>query len=911
MKRLVCGILAHVDSGKTTLSEAMLYTCGMIRKAGRVDKKDAYLDHYALERERGITIFSKQALLKMDDMQIALIDTPGHVDFSAEMERALQIMDYAVLLVSAPDGVQGHTETLWRLLARYQIPTFLFVNKTDQPCPPKSELLKELGGKLSASCVDFSGPDTELFYEQAALGSEQALEAYLANGMLTDEMITDMIAKREIFPCFFGSALHIEGVRELLHALSRYTAGPVYGEEFAARVYKIGRDEQGNRLTYLKVTGGTLAVRDAVSYQSGEGQVSEKISQIRVYSGVRFETPACVQAGEVCAVAGLTKTRAGDGLGAEKGCMPPVLVPVLNYQMILPEDVDPMQFLPKLRQLEDEEPQLHIVWNERLAEIHVQLMGEVQIEVLERLIRERFMVAVHFGAGKIVYRETLAGTVEGVGHFEPLRHYAEVHLLMEPGERGSGLHFACACSEDELDRNWQRLVLTHLEEKEHVGVLTGSPITDMKITLVSGRAHSKHTEGGDFRQATYRAVRQGLRSGRCVLLEPYYRFAVSVPAQQIGRVMSDMERMNATFGAPLANGGNMELAGTGPAALLAEYAKELGAFTGGRGKISLTFHGYEPCHNAQEVVEASGYDPESDLENPTGSVFCAHGGGFQVPWDRVREYMHLESFFEKKRPESVRPAEGADGALPYTRTGDGGMGFSGADNAANGAQEGMSASDFHVKREERPLGVEEIDEIIARSVGANKKNKTAPEKIVRNERRKYRAESRTGEEYLLVDGYNVIFAWDDLRELAGANVDAARGRLLDVLCNYQAMRGCELIVVFDAYRVQGHGEELLDYHNIHVVYTKEAETADQYIEKFAHNNSARYRITVATSDGLEQIIIRGEGCALLSSRDLRAEIESRSDAFRQEHMARAERLGNTMEKQLGRLGDLSEAEDEG
>lgn len=928
MKKLVCGILAHVDSGKTTLSEALLYTGGTIKKAGRVDKQDAFLDNFEMERERGITIFSKQAMIRTPKMQLTLVDTPGHVDFSAETERALQILDAAILVVSAPDGVQGHTETLWRLLVRYRIPVFLFINKTDLPCRERETLMAELTTKLSAGCLDFETQGTEAFYEQAALVCEQALEQYLAGGVLTDAQLSALIADRKLFPCFFGSALKNEGVRELLDALEHYAPEKSYGEAFAARVYKIGRDAQGNRLTYIKVTGGSLAVRDVVNYGDGERAHSEKINQIRIYSGARYETPASVQAGEVCAVTGLTATAAGEGLGAENASAQPFFVPVLTYRLILPDDVSAAQFLPKLYQLEEEEPQLHVCWDEHLSEIHVQLMGEVQTEVLQRMIAERFDVAVHFGAGKIVYRETLAEPVEGVGHYEPLRHYAEVHLLMEPGEPGSGLVFASACSEEILEKNWQRLVLTHLEEKEHVGVLTGAPITDMKITLVSGRAHLKHTEGGDFRQATYRAVRQGLRSARCVLLEPYYRFCITVPAQQIGRVMTDMEKKHAQFGAPEASEEQMTLEGIVPASEMADYAKELAAYTKGRGRVNLSLHGYERCHNAQEIVSESGYDPEADTENPTGSIFCGHGAGFYVPWNEVYDYMHMEAVpLAEKRT--------AEAAEKFGYAGEDGV-YAGGDMPTDEA--GIYASDFAKENGERVIGTEEIDEIIRRSGGANRKEDVSERKIWSrrydggwladsgNAADDVRALNRTksiagdrnaavkmqkagtaaNEEYLLVDGYNVIFAWEDLSALAGANVDAARGKLMDVLCNYQAMRGCEVIVVFDAYRVQGHAEEVIDYHNIHVVFTREAETADQYIEKFAHENSKKYRITVATSDGLEQIIIRGQGCALLSSRELREEIALRSEQLRQEHMMQTKRLGNTMEEKLKALNTDAE-----
>ncbi|MCM1539033.1 MAG: TetM/TetW/TetO/TetS family tetracycline resistance ribosomal protection protein [bacterium] len=975
MKKLVCGILAHVDSGKTTLSEALLYAGGTIKKAGRVDKQDAFLDHYELERERGITIFSKQALIRTDGLQLTLVDTPGHVDFSAETERTLQILDAAILVVSAPDGVQGHTETLWRLLARYRIPTFLFINKTDLPGPARETLMTELTEKLSAGCLNFEKQGTDAFFEQAALFSEQTLEQYLESGTLTDGQISALIAERELFPCFFGSALKMDGVQELLDALARYAPEKSYGNEFAARVYKIGRDAQGNRLTYLKVTGGSLAVRDVVSYGEGERAHSEKVSQIRIYSGARYETPASAQAGEVCAVTGLSATAAGEGLGAEKASAQPFFVPVLTYRLILPDDIQAAQFLPKLRQLEEEEPQLHVCWEEHLKEIHVQLMGEVQTEILQRLIMERFGVAVRFDAGRIVYRETLAEAVEGVGHYEPLRHYAEVHLYMEPGEPGSGLVFASACSEEVLDGNWQRLVLKHLEEKEHVGVLTGAPITDMKITLVSGRAHLKHTEGGDFRQATYRAVRQGLRSARCVLLEPYYRFQITVPAQQIGRVMTDMEKRCAQFGVPEAAasgspaaslgsmpaspgstdaslggaepfGESMTLTGIVPVSEMSDYARELASYTKGRGRMNLSLHGYERCHHAQEIVAEIGYDPEADTENPTGSIFCGHGAGFYVPWNEVTGYMHVEALPAR----TGRMAEGGSGTADSVRESDftvHGMTGRTADRISEAGiaerdADGMYASDFAKGSEERAIGTEEIDAIVRRSGGANRKEDNTERKVWsrrydggqwKNRARAGAAEDvqtdiagksgteisneehgmgsihgkpqydRNGrhdadKEYLLVDGYNVIFAWEDFSALAAANVDAARGKLMDVLCNYQAMRGCEVIVVFDAYRVQGHAEELTDYHNIHVVFTKEAETADQYIEKFAHENGRKYRITVATSDGLEQIIIRGQGCALLSSRELREEIAYRSAQFREAHMTQTGRLKNTMEEKL-------------
>lgn len=843
MKQLVIGILAHVDAGKTTLSEAMLYLSGSIRRLGRVDKKDTFFDTYEQERERGITIFSKQACLSANETKITLLDTPGHVDFSAETERTLQVLDYAVLVISGSDGVQGHTLTLWRLLKHYQIPTFLFINKMDQPGTDKEENLNELKELLSENCVDFSNQAGEEFFESIAVSGEEALNEFLETGKVTEDHIRKLIGGREIFPCFFGSALKLFGVEELLQGLDAYTIEKNYSDEFGARVFKITRDIQGNRLTHMKITGGCLKAKETL----GE----EKINQIRVYSGDKFETPGEVKAGEICAVTGLTETWAGEGLGYEKKTIHPELSPVLSYSILLPEGCDAAVMLPKFRQLEEEEPQLHIIWDEKNKEIKAQVMGQVQIEVYQKLIDERFGIHTEFGTGSIVYKETIANVAEGVGHFEPLRHYAEVHLLLEPGEAGSGLQIQSDCSEDVLDKNWQRLILTHLAEREHPGVLVGAPVTDMKITLKSGRAHQKHTEGGDFRQATYRALRQGLMQAENILLEPYYEFVLEVPESAVGRAMTDLDKMQGTFSMENHGAGVAVLTGMAPMILLQDYQKEVLAYTRGEGKIYYNMKGYYPCHNTEEVLAQKAYDPLTDTENPVGSVFCAHGAGFIVEWDHVREFMHLDSCMKEIRQDS----------------------------------------DFYYRadrRKEEPkwIGQDEIDAILNRTSYANRKENKAEIRIgwkksqennrnsdyVEAQTRNYRPSAKK-EEYLLVDGYNVIFAWEELKELAERSLDGARGKLLDILCNYQAIRKCSLIAVFDAYRVEGHSTEVLDYHNIHVVFTREAETADQYIEKFAHENSNKYDVTVATSDGLEQIIITGEGCKLISSRELQEEIQ--------------------------------------
>ncbi len=911
-KRICAGLLAHVDAGKTTLSEAMLYVSGNIRKMGRVDNKDAFLDTYELERARGITIFSKQALLQWDGIELTLLDTPGHVDFSAEMERTLQVLDYAVLLVSATDGVQGHTRTLWRLLERYQVPVFVFVNKMDQNGADRAALLAQLQERLDGDCVDFTDPESGDFYDALAMCSETAMEQFLEQETVGLDCIQDMVSRREVFPCFFGSALKLQGIQEFMEGFVKYCKAPQYGDAFAAKVFKIARDGQ-TRLTYMKITGGSLKVRTVLagtaasvagcagvggkapaggtapgpsSHAVPAGQMEqasagtqlweEKVNQIRIYSGAKYEVVQEAAAGTVCAVTGLTQSWPGQGFGAQPDSGMPLLEPVLTYQIILPQGCDAASMLPKLRQLEEEEPQLHIAWNEQLQEIQAQLMGEVQLEILASLVEERFGVAVSFGEGNIVYKETIAGCVEGVGHFEPLRHYAEVHLLLEPGEQGSGMQFAADCSEDVLDRNWQRLVLTHLEEREHIGVLTGSVLADMKITLVAGRAHLKHTEGGDFRQATYRAVRQGLMQAQSILLEPYYQFELELPEAMVGRAMTDIERMHGQPGLPYIENGVARLAGSAPVVTMRGYQKEVTEYTRGLGRLQCVLGGYAPCHNTEEVLAKAAYDPLNDPANPSASVFCTHGAGFLVEWYEVKDYMHVESVLALHKPEDVRLLEEAE------------------------------KQKKHASSWDRNIGTEEVDKIIASTYQANQRDKPAHAHKKRNSTKTadtvYAPGQPTGRQaattrrygtqkgparrqYFLVDGYNIIFAWKELSMLAKDNIDGARGRLLDILCNYQALKKNSLIVVFDAYRVEGHQTEYYDYHNIHVVFTKEAETADQYIERFAHENGRKYDVTVATSDGLEQIIIMGQGCCLMSARELEAEIEAESKKMHTDYLA--------------------------
>lgn len=928
-KKICTALLAHVDAGKTTLSEAMLYLSGSIRKLGRVDNRDAFLDNFELERERGITIFSKQARFSTDRMEVTLLDTPGHVDFSAEMERTLQVLDYAVLIISGADGVQAHTQTLWRLLKRYGIPVFLFVNKMDQDKADKKALLSELKKRLDENCVDFSMDaeagskaqdgewplgvsGSEEFLESVAMCDEELLETYLESGRLERGDIARLIARRKLFPCYFGSALKVFGVEELIRGLELYTLSKSYPEQFGAKVYKIARDASGTRLTYLKVTGGTLKVKDVLS----DG---EKVNQIRMYSGTKYELANEAEAGEICTVTGLDNTFPGEGLGIETRSDVPVLEPVLGYRLELPPDCEVHQMLLKLRQLEEEEPLLHIVWEEALGEIHAQLMGEVQIEVLKRLIWDRFGVRVEFGTGSIIYKETIAAPVEGVGHFEPLRHYAEVHLVLEPGETGSGLVFASNCSEDMLDRNWQRLILTHLEEKEHKGVLTGSAITDMRITLVAGRAHQKHTEGGDFRQATYRAVRQGLMKAESVLLEPYYEFRLEVQTEVVGRALADLQRMNADFEPPMMEGEMSVLTGTAPVSAMQGYQTEVVSYTKGRGRLLCSLKGYQPCKNAEDVIERIGYDPERDVENLADSVFCAHGAGFVVKWDEVEQSMHIENVLGRERnfigedsatEETFLTKEAsAAGERPMAGRAIGRTARSGRNEAARrtGGVE-LSAEDEREIERMALASRKKREQVYKRSVSAkepaerqgyetNKADKAHRSASAGGEHlpaqnmqdRRYANGEKKGKkndrpEYLLVDGYNIIFAWDELRALSEENMEAARGRLMDILCNYQGMKKCNLILVFDAYKLKGFPGEVVKYHNIHVVYTKEAETADRYIEKVAHEIGRKYHVTVATSDGTEQVIIRGQGCYLMSARELEEEIEGALEELRKEHL---------------------------
>ena len=841
-KQIVLGILAHVDSGKTTLSEAMLYRAGVTRRLGRVDHKDAFLDTDALEKARGITIFSKQALLTAGDTDITLLDTPGHVDFSTETERTLQVLDYAVLVVSGTDGVQSHTETLWRLLRRYHVPTFVFVNKMDLPGMERQELLAQLNRRLGEGFVDFGAEQADRD-EALALCDENLMDRMLDAGQLQDADLIPAIARRHVFPCWFGAALKLEGVDALLDGLDRYTRLAPALEAFGAKVFKVSQDEQGARLTWLRVTGGELKVKAQLTGEADGEPWAEKANQLRLYSGAKYTLTEAIGPGQVCAVTGLTKARPGEGLGAERDSDLPVLEPVLSYQVLLPEGADVHAALGKLHRLEEEEPQLHVVWNETLGEIHVQLMGEIQLEVLRSLLAERFGLEVEFGPGGILYKETITEPMEGVGHYEPLRHYAEVHLKLEPLPRGSGMQFAADCREEVLDKNWQRLVLTHLEEKQHLGVLTGSPLTDVKITLIAGRAHLKHTEGGDFRQATYRAVRQGLMLAKSQLLEPWYAFRLEVPAENIGRAMSDVQRMEGTFDPPESGEETAVLTGFAPVSTMRSYPMEVVSYTRGRGHLSLTLDGYRPCHNAQEVIAAIGYEPEHDLDNPADSVFCAHGAGFVVPWDQVRSHMHVDSGWGK----STRPEQEA--AVPQRR-----------------------AMAYRATLEEDA----ELLKIFERTYGPIKRDPLAAFRPVqKRERPDFAAEQwEIAPEYLLVDGYNIIFAWDELNALSKESLDAARHKLMDILCNYQGFQKCVLILVFDAYRVPGSPGSIEQYHNIHVVYTKEAETADMFIERVTHEIGRNRRVRVATSDGMEQIIILGHGALRVSARMFHEEVQN-------------------------------------
>ncbi len=853
MKRIAAGILAHVDSGKTTLSEGLLYTSGAIRRLGRVDHKDAFLDTNSIEREKGITIFSKQAVFSYNNTEITLLDTPGHVDFSAETERTLSVLDYAVLVISGSEGVQSHTETLWQLLSRYEIPTFIFVNKMDMPSADKDALMKDLRAKLSDFCVDFTDDRSSEFYEEAALCSEELMDELMETESVSKQALTDAVRRRKIFPCMFGSALRLHGVEEFLSVFTEYAAEADFGEEFGAKIFKISEDEKGQRLTHMRITGGSLKIRDEIS----DGDQTEKVNDIRVYSGAKYKNITEALPGMVVAAAGLTKTRAGEGLGFERDARGLTLEPVFSYRVKIPRGRDIPSALADLKKLEEEETQLNVYWDERLREISIRLMGEVQLEVLKTIIAERFGMDVEFENGSIIYRETIADTVEGVGHYEPLRHYAEVHLLLEPNERGKGLEFKTACSEDLLNRSWQRLILTHLAEKAHIGVLTGSPITDIKITLVAGRAHVKHTEGGDFRQATYRAVRQGLMQAHSVLLEPWYDFRLTLPSASIGRAMNEIQLMGGTVSAPdTVDAETSVIAGSAPISKMHNYQADVTAYTHGKGVLTCNFGGYRECVNAEEVIEKIGYDYESDLRNSPDSVFCTHGAGYYVPWYDVFNHMHLElAGTAKPQPEDV----------PVTR-----------------------------RSEPAQISEDELIRIFERTYG--KINRDVPqrmktEKIVPKQP-KYKTRPRPqGPDYLLIDGYNIIFAWDDLTAVARESLEAARDALINRIAGYGAMKKIEIILVFDAYKVKGNRGEIEKVNGITIVYTKEAETADAYIERVTHELSRRHRVRVATSDSLEQLIILGNGALRISAREFLAEVEETEREIRrfiEEYNSRAE-----------------------
>ena len=880
MKKLVLGILAHVDAGKTTLSESLLYLSGEIRKLGRVDHKNTFLDHNELERQRGITIFSKQAWMKYEDMEIQLLDTPGHVDFSAEMERTLQILDYAIVVINGMDLVQGHTEMVFRLLARYQIPAFLFINKMDVSPFGKEEIIEELRKRLSEQIIDFTKNDfSPADYEIMAMSKESLLEQYLDSGIITKEQIKKAIKERGIFPCYFGSALKMEGVEEFLKGMQEYVLETAKVPDFGAKVYKIGKDEQGSRLTYLKVTGGSLKAKTLLKIKQKSGEeLEEKVDQVRLYSGAKFKILEEATEGTVCAVTGLKATYPGQGLGIEKDSDLPVLESVLTYQVIPKEGEDPHKVLLKLRELEEEEPELHVVWKEELQELHVRLMGEVQLDIIQNLMEKRYGIPVTFGAGSISYKETIKAPVEGVGHYEPLRHYAHVQLLLEPLERGSGLWFDTDCSEDVLDRNWQRLILTHLQEKEHKGVLTGAPITDLKITLLTGKAHQKHTEGGDFRQATYRAIRQGLKKAESILLEPYYEFRMELPTECVGKAMTDIKTMRGSFEIEKTEEETTILTGNVPVAEMQDYETKMRAYTKGRGRLFLQVKGYEPCENQEEIVNAINYDSEADLENTPDSVFCAHGAGFIVKWYEVESYLYLDS---KKSWEGKTEIASDISFSPVE------------------PKEGKTKKESWYVEEDK-----EFEAIMLREFGEKKLERHKPAYKVtyekqeekKRKKREYekeqlriesgyvkRPQNKNQEKYLLVDGYNIIFAWEELNILAKDNLEAARGKLQDILCNYQGYTGVHLILVFDAYRVKGNPGTVTKYHNIHVIYTKEAETADMFIEKTTKEIAQKHQVVVATSDALEQMIIMGHGAIRLSANGFWDEIE-RVNALIQEEL---------------------------
>ena len=835
MKKTVISILAHVDAGKTTLSEALLYTVGQLKKLGRVDNKNAFLDSYELERRRGITIFSKQAVLKTQNMEITLLDTPGHVDFSSEAERTLQVQDYAILVISARDGVQPHTETLWRLLSRYDVPVFVFVNKMDLDGTDKNAVLAELKKRLSDNCVDFTASEEELS-ENAALCDEKLMEKYLEQGKISGEEISAAIKERKIFPCWFGSALKLEGVAEFIEGLEKYTLKQYYGSEFGARVFKISRDPQGNRLTYMKITGGSLKARSVISYSAkdGEKRLEEKANMLRIYSGEKFEPTDEVTAGGVCAVLGLSATYPGQGLGFEKDFFKPVLEPVLTYRVLLPAEISPVEFLPKLRQLEEEDPQLLVSGN-ATGEIYVHLMGEIQAEVLQSLVEERFGVHIEFDHGSIIYKETVAAPVEGVGHFEPLRHYAEVHLLIEPGEPESGITVDSLCREEVLSKNWQRLIITHVLEKTHRGVLIGAPLTDAKITLVAGRAHVKHTEGGDFRQATYRALRQGLMKAENVLLEPYYAFRLEVPAEQLGRAVSDIRVMDGKIASPESDGITAVITGRAPVSEMRSYQSDVMAYTKGKGKLALFPDGYSPCHNAEKVITAAGYDPEADLENTPDSVFCSHGAGVTVKWYDVEKYMHVTGGIDIASENQIP-------ILP----------------------------DAKLLKRNLNIDDKELEAIMEREFGPIKRRKYS-EAVLDTPKTAQALPNK--KEYIIVDGYNLMFAWEGLAGLAKENFDAARHILTDILCNYRGYTKCELVLVFDGYKVKGNAGEKSDYKGIHLVYTKENETGDMYIEKLVEEVGKNYSVKVVTSDNLIQVSALRAGVLRVPAREFIREIE--------------------------------------
>lgn len=849
MKKLILGILAHVDSGKTTLSEGILYKTGEIRKWGRVDHRDTFLDTHALERERGITIFSKQAVFHTGNTEFTLLDTPGHADFSTETERTLQVLDYAILVISGSEGVQSHTETLWTLLKKYKIPVFIFVNKMDISNISESDIMNNIKHRLNENCINFkTDRNSEEFMENLSLYDEDIMQEFLEADNLNTENINRAISERNIFPCYFGSALKLDGIDEFIDILQKYTSEKTYGKNFGARIFKISEDEQGNRLTHLKITGGNLKVKSTVNYSCNGKIIEEKINQIRIYSGKKYQTVESVDSGTVCSVTGLTETYCGEGLGIETDFDTPMLEPVLTYKVILPEEIDTHIGLKVLRCLEEEDPQLHVIWNDNLQEIHIQLMGEIQLEILKSIINNRFGFKAEFGSGSIAYRETIENTVEGVGHYEPLRHYAEVHLLMEPGKAGSGLIFSSDCREEVLNKNWQRLILTHLKEKQHIGVLTGSPITDMKITLAAGKAHLKHTEGGDFRQATYRAVRHGLRSAKSILLEPWYKFRLEIPSENTGRAISDIQRMCGNFSSPEILGDTSVIKGEAPVYEMRDYHNEVLEYTKGKGRLFYSLKGYEPCHNTEEVISKISYNCDSDILNTADSIFCSHGAGYTVKWNEVIEHMHVESSLKPHyEPVEISPNQ---------------------------------ICSYH----NRLVEDKELMEIFERTYGPVRRDaKSSFKPVKKNNSANYNYKAKPipkGSEYLLVDGYNIIFAWDELNEIAKDNLDLARNQLINILCNYQGFKQCKLILVFDAYKIKGGQRNIEKIHNINVVYTQEAETADMYIEKVTHEIGKKYKVRVATSDNLEQIIILGNGAYRVSASEFQKEVKSVEKAIR-------------------------------